>query len=481
MNVVIIVFDSLRQDHLGAYGNKWVQTPYFDKFASESMRYTRCYPETLPTLPMRQGLYTGQRIFPFKELDGPLEPFYVLPGWGPILPERKTISEAFGESGFRTCLVADLWHIFKGDRNYQRGFASYDFVRGQEVDSFRTGPPLDRDFLKRFIPQSHRENTKVQAFVERYLQNNYYLCEEERSTSQVFRKAARWVEDNQDADDFFMVIESFDPHEPWLPPKHYRKLYDPDDDSPSNCIQSPYMKWQEFLSPRELKRIQANYAGSVTFVDRWFGFFMESLKYSGRLDDTIVVVVSDHGHNVGHKGDQDYVSKQGHPSTHGINDLVLMVRHPKGEGAGLVSHMLCQQIDLTRTLYDLAGVTPPEGLDGLNIWEPALADKPLREYAGTVWGTVATVVTDKWWFNGSLYGDGYRLFDDKNDFYHTKDLAMENPEICTELLDRLIQDNGGWDSLPSNLKNYRDRGGCGVGGYASVAYANAVKLDLTKL
>ena len=477
MNIVLVVFDSLRQDHVGAYGNDWIQTPNLDQFASESIRFTKCYPETLPTLPMRRGLYTGQRIFPYPEIAGPFKPLYHMPGWGPILPERKTISESLQQDGYRTCLVADLWHFFKSNRNFQRGFSSYEFIRGQEMDSYRTGPPLDDDFLESFIPKSHKKNDKVKAFLGRYLQNNYFLHEEERSTSQIFRKAARWIEDNQDAEKFFMVLESFDPHEPWLPPSRYRKLYDPDDDCPVNCIQPPYMKWQEFLSPRELKRLQANYAGSVTWLDRWFGYFMDALKYSGRLQDTLVVVLTDHGHNIGHKGDQDYVGKQGHPSTHGNNDLVLMMRHPKGEGAGAVSDLLCQQFDLTRTLYDFAQVEPPENVEGLNIWQPALAGKPLREYASTVWGTVATVVTEKWWGNGSLYGHGHRLFDNVNDFYHTKDLAEEHPDVCPDLIKRLIEDSGGWDNIPANLSDYKERVGCGVGGYAPMAYSNAIYID----
>jgi hypothetical protein len=73
------------------------------------------------------------------------------------------------------------------------------------------------------------------------------------------------------------------------------------------------------------------------------------------------------------------------------------------------------------------------------------------------------------------------LFDEKNDFYHTKDLALEHPEICTELVEMLVQDNGGWDGMPSNLKEYKERMGCGIGGYAPVAYSNAISIDLTKL
>jgi len=477
MNVVLIVLDSLRQDHVGAYGNDWIQTPQFDRFASESVRYTRCYPEALPTLPMRRSLYTGRRIFPFPEIATDFSVLYQFPGWGPIRPDRQTISEVFMKNGYRTCLVADLWHMFKTHRNFHRGFHSYEWVRGQEMDTYKTGPALDEAFIEKFIPETHKKNEKVKRFIGQYLLNNIHLSEEDRSQAQIFRKASKWLEENQDAKDFFLIVESFDPHEPWMPPQYYRRLYDPDDDCPTDCIQPPYVKWQEYLTPRELKRLQANYAGLVTMLDRWFGYFMEALRCSGRLEDTVVAVVTDHGHNIAYPGDQDYVGKHGHPSTHGVNDLVLMVRHPKGVGAGTVSELLCQNFDVTTTLLDLAGVEKPAEMEGRNIWEPALKGAGLREYSSTVWGTVTTVVTDDWWYNSNLWGEGRRLFDMKTDPRHTHNLAQSSPEVCEELLARVINQAGGLDRLPPNLADYKNRVGCGLNGYAPMAYANAIYID----
>ena len=94
------------------------------------------------------------------------------------------------------------------------------------------------------------------------------------------------------------------------------------------------------MTPREIKRLQANYAGEVTLVDRWFGYFMEALRISGRLEDTVVAVISDHGHNLGYDpGDKGLISKQGHPMTRSVADLVLMLRHPSGEFAGTIKNV----------------------------------------------------------------------------------------------------------------------------------------------
>ena len=64
MNVVLIIVDSLRKDHVGAYGNSWIKTPSLDAFARESLRFTRAYPESLPTICARRAIHTGFRDLP---------------------------------------------------------------------------------------------------------------------------------------------------------------------------------------------------------------------------------------------------------------------------------------------------------------------------------------------------------------------------------------------------------------------------------
>src|ERR687897_3777015 len=65
-NVVLIIIDSLRKDHIGAYGNDKIQTPNLDALARESLRFSRAYPESLPTLCARRAIHTGMRTWPFR-------------------------------------------------------------------------------------------------------------------------------------------------------------------------------------------------------------------------------------------------------------------------------------------------------------------------------------------------------------------------------------------------------------------------------
>jgi hypothetical protein len=66
-NVVLVILDSLRRDHLGAYGNTWVRTPNLDALSKESLRFTRPYPESAPTILVRRAIHTGKRVFPFRD------------------------------------------------------------------------------------------------------------------------------------------------------------------------------------------------------------------------------------------------------------------------------------------------------------------------------------------------------------------------------------------------------------------------------
>ena len=148
-NVVLVIFDSLRKDCVGAYGSPpWgtVKTPHLDALASESMLFSRVYPESLPTLPTRRAVYTGRNVYPFHNADFRLKGDFVgAPGWGPIPEDQDTLAEMLRESGYRTGLIADVYHMFKASKNFSRGFDQWMFLRGQEGDPQRSGPEIPPD------------------------------------------------------------------------------------------------------------------------------------------------------------------------------------------------------------------------------------------------------------------------------------------------------------------------------------------------
>ena len=465
MNIILIIIDSLRQDHVGAYGNDWILTPHLDAFAKESVRFTKCYPESLPTLPVRRALHTGKRTYPFhghKEYKGD---FKGAPGWGPIPEQQDTLAEILGQHSYRSAFITDTYHQFKPSKNFHRGFDEWIWIRGQEGDKFKSGPKVSDGLIEKHIGEyMKKENVRTKAalieFLDKYFLNNAYrMTEQDYYPARVFNEASRWLWDNQDAENIFIVVDSFDPHEPWDPPAYYRKLYDPDDDC-VDIIQSLYGPWKGKLTDRELKRIQANYAGEVTMVDRWFGYFYETLRYSGRLDDSVVAIISDHGHNIGmDPGDKGLVSKQGHPMTRAVADLVLMIRHPDRQVKGLKSDMLLYNHDLTTTLLSMTGIEPGQKMDGINFWQDATSKKPSpRDHLTIAWGPLVTVINEKYWFNASIWGEGPLLYAINDDPNLEHNIADDNPSICNQMIAFAIEDAGG--EIPEAFKQFKGWPGC---------------------
>ena len=161
MNIILVIFDSLRKDSVGVYGSPpWgkLKTPHFDAFAAQSLVMTKAYPESLPTLPTRRAIYTGRRVYPFDKGDFRLKGDFVgAPGWGPIPEDQATLAEMLSEAGYRTGLIADVYHMFKPSKNYWRGFDQWTFLRGQEMDRQRSGPKLTPEEVGRWLPDEMRD------------------------------------------------------------------------------------------------------------------------------------------------------------------------------------------------------------------------------------------------------------------------------------------------------------------------------------
>jgi arylsulfatase A-like enzyme len=448
MNVILVVFDTLRPDCVGAYGKMapWgaVHTPHLDAFARESMLFTHAYPEVLPTLPARRAIYTGQRVYPFWNADYRLKGDFVgAPGWGPIPESQDTIAEMLRQAGYRTGLVGDCYHMFKPSKNYTRGFDQWTFMRGKEQDPYRSGPQISDDEVRKWLAPELFDATNsigqsVVEFTRNCLRNMHGRTkEEDYFAPQVFTEAAKWLEQNRDAEQFYLVVESFDPHEPWFVPEFYRRMYDASD-SPEQVI-SIYNSTTN-LSPELLCRAQANYSGLVTLCDRWFGHFYEKLRVLGLLENSVVVVLSDHGHAM---GDGDYMGKRGYPSHPSVYDLVLMVRYPDGAGAGKRSDMLLQHTDVSAQILDFAGVVPSQPLHGMPFWGAALEGRPIRDHVTVGWGGAMTVIDERYWMNCKIDGTGPFLHDLATSSPFETNVADALPDIVRSMYAQGVADANG--------------------------------------
>jgi len=445
MNIVLVVFDSLRRDAIGAYGRPpWgrVHTPELNAFAGQSLVMTRAYPESLPTLPTRRALYTGQRVYPYREGDVHHKGDFVgAPGWGPILAERDTLAEMLSAAGYRTALISDVYHMFKPSKNFARGFDQWMFLRGQETDPCRSGPIPSPEELKSWLPPKGKgkRRPEVEAFLRSCLANIAdRRLEEEYFPARVFRESANWLQENARAEKFFLTVECFDPHEPWLVPSHYRKMY-LKEDGPENVCSS----YRDTSDPSAyvLSRTRANYSGAVTQCDRWFGYFMRQMEVMGLLDDTLVIVTTDHGHSM---GEGDYMGKRGYPSRPAVYDVVLMVRFPRGKHGGKRSDMFVQHTDVAASILKAAGVSARVELDGRDFLAAAAAGRDGRRDHVTVgWGSTPTVITRRWWFNCKADGTGALLHDLRRRKPFETNVAGKYRGVARELFETALADAGG--------------------------------------
>ncbi len=358
MNVILVILDSLRKDHVGAYGDGRARTPNLDALANESFRFTRAYPESLPTICARRAMHTGLRTFPFRnrvELPGEtFQPF----GWQPIPEDQTTISETLANSGYSTVLLSDTQPLFHPSMNFQRGFRVFDWIRGQERDRYRPQSMAPEDLVRQNTVPGNDDNM-VEKVRQHLANTRGRASEEDYFAPSVFARGIEFLERSEAGQPFFLTLDSFDPHEPWDPPEEYVNLYSDGYDGRDPIV--PNYGGSEWIEEAELERMRALYAGEVTMVDRWFGRFLDKMGETGRLDDTALVVLSDHGVALGEHG---FTGKPFNALWPELTDIPFMIRHPEGLGSGGTSDYFASTHDVATTILGLVGLLPMQRLDG---------------------------------------------------------------------------------------------------------------------
>ena len=162
-NVVLIIIDSLRKDHVGAYGNDWIKTPNLDALAKESLRFTRAYPESLPTICARRAIHTGIRTWPFRDWRRYKGIAFGVWGWQPIPEGQPHLAEIMQQNGYETLFVTDNLHQYTPSMNFQRGFDAFEFIRGQTTDGYKP--------IWTFPPERVQQAFGMRAYFQQYFAN----------------------------------------------------------------------------------------------------------------------------------------------------------------------------------------------------------------------------------------------------------------------------------------------------------------------
>jgi len=434
MNLIWICSDTFRNDHLGCMGNDWIQTPCLDRLASESVLFENAYAEGLPTIPERIVHMTGKFVLPFR-------------GWSPLTDADVTLPEYLHEKGFRTALMADLYHIFKPGYNFHRGFDEWRWIRGQESDPYVSANKGDDPWKylpqrSADIPPEHKHAPRDWLKRLRQYLNNVWdrgVDESRYFPAQTIQESMRWLEDNRDAERFLLWIELFDPHEPWDPPPKYYQLYaDPSYQGPHIIGPWYHSMLADEFTPEELRDVRALYAGEVSLVDRWVGELVNKVDELGLNENTIILFTSDHGTMLGERGCVTKAPFLKNTLSQYIANVPLIIRHPGGPRGLRVRDMVWSP-DFMPTCCEMLGVDPPPTVHGRGFWRITEGDSSAaREYTITGWGKKYQYVVDlKWRFVANNGVEPDELYDRETDPLELHNVADEHPDVCEMMRARL--------------------------------------------
>jgi len=422
MNVIVIMLDSLRQDHLGCYGNPWIETPNIDRLAQESVIFENAYPEGLPTIPVRTALFTGQYTLPYRP-------------WQPMVKEDLAVAEILDEHGHISALITDTYHLFKPDMNFHRGFHVFRWIRGQEADAYRSAPHgknLD-DYIKPAM-----KGTRVERMLEQYLKNTSQReGEEDYFAAQVMRESMEWLEGNHGHEKFFLWVDSFDPHEPWDPPPPFDTRYtDPNYEGPK--LIHPKYGPVDWMTEEELEYVRGLYAGEVSFVDKWVGKLLDKIGELGLYDNSLIVLLADHGHP---HGDHGTIMKSAQNLYGELLRIPLLIRHPEKLYAGRRVDALVQTHDILPTILDLLGLEDETiAMHGKSVWPLVTGEREkLRDYAivGYHQSEHRCLRDKEWSYIHRPEGERCELYNLKEDPKEGRNLIDECPTRAEELASHL--------------------------------------------
>ena len=438
MNLICIISDTMRRDHLGCYGAKSMQTPNLDRLAAQSVVFDRAYCGSFPTLPCRAEMFTGKFIFPYLQ-------------WSALPPKEVTVAEILNDHGYHCAMVTDNLHLCRERYDYARGFHTRIRVRGQWYDNYQPADapftwPCSQDKL------AHCDNGRMQQ----YLRNTEIRRgEEDFFAPRVVREAIHWLERNHDRSPFYLYVDLFDPHEPWDPPQRYLDLYSTPGDQVERII-DPVPGPADRYSEKNIRDINALYSGELTLVDTWLGRLLDAVEALGRQDDTAVLFLSDHGMFLGERGLLGKMGGRGQglvgwPTFWELAHVPYMIRLPGVAPAR--SRAFVHPGDVAPTLLSLAGLPIPAQMTAADLTPVVRGEvDSVRDMAISSWSLrdwsvhrPSVLRTDEWTFVYWRVGVKPQLFHLPSDPGEEHDVFTENVSVARELHRRYVaflRDNG---------------------------------------
>jgi iduronate 2-sulfatase len=435
-NVLLIVCDDLNT-HVSTSGYPHIKTPAFDKLAAAGMTFRRAYCQYPVCGPSRASFLSGLYPQSTGVLDNKSAIRQTRPG-------TVSLPQAFKEAGYWTGAVGKVFHNSKADP----GDVAWNEVLRFENDELPLVTRVRKKFEAEHGPISERKhrqrwkerNATIGKQTRGQQQPGYGpsgLRDEQHKDGKNARQIVSWLEKKAHGNKpFFMVCGIQKPHVPFLAPDKYFDMYPkqnlkfspaPADfwkQAPKTAMSKRYAGFGFTLGvendPLRREYMQAYHACN-SFIDAQIGLVFAALKRSGHWDDTIVVLTSDHGYQLGEH------FMWGKVTLFEVCDRVpLLIRVPGMKKPGSASEGLVELVDLYPTLAALCDVTAPRELQGRNLAsmlrDPKTAGKRVAYTVVSRGAKLGKAVrTDRWRY--AIWPDGEELYDLENDGAEHKNLA----------------------------------------------------------
>ena len=388
-NIVVYLIDALRADRVGCYGYRRATTPHIDEFASSALIFTGAQAQTSWTRPAVASILTG--LLPQQH--GAIDKKDALS------ESATTLAELLSGAGYESSAVVSNGNVSQV-YGFAQGFSYFKYL--QEVE------------IGEHVVRSEDVNDAVFS----------------------------WLDDVRGEDPFFLYIHTVDPHLPYAPPESTRRVFAPGVLDPSIGSVEAVNKVaadRHLVTPALIGELSDLYDGEVAANDASFGELMAGLVERGLVENTVIVVLSDHG--------EEFFDHQGW--THGntlyaeMLDVPLIIRIP-GVAPKSIPEIV-QHVDVFSTLLDLAGVEAQPGVFGTSVrqlWSGdserewinrGLSHLQIKERFGEAWVDPGFKMLTRRLGNGEIRTS---LFDRVEDPSEHVDLAEERSELVRALMVR---------------------------------------------
>ena len=405
-NVLLITMDQWPASLLGCEGHKVIETPTLDRLAKSGVRFSRAYSECPICIPARRTMMTGQtpRLHGDRIFQKSLK----------MSKKTKTIAQAFRDSGYQAFSVGKL-HVMP-----QRDRIGFDDTYISEEGRPYYGSIDDYDMFladKGFVGQQFLHGVSNNDYTWR----TWHLPEECHVTNWATQQMCRTIKRRNPEKPSFWYLSYTHPHPPLVPLSTYFERY-ARKNIPTPLLGNwsknsvPFLnkiksRWPKFSDDR-LADIKRAFYALCTHIDAQIRVVIGTLREEQLLDNTIIMITSDHGDMLGDFG--LFAKRLMYDGSVRIPMIVLGQKEDKIVTTGKVSKRLVGLADVMPTLLHLSGIPIPESCDGLSMFADSSRE---TFYAEANEGQNATrmITSDRYKLIWYPYGNNLQLFDLKTD------------------------------------------------------------------